>query len=55
MSLDLEGPVLAQAVEAWCRWCRDVTVEVADEVRRRIIEQDTISEALLGFLDENWR
>jgi hypothetical protein len=32
-----------------------VTVDVADEVRRRIVEQDKISEALLAFLDANRR
>jgi len=34
-------------------WCRDVTADMADEVRRRIVEQDRVSEALLAFLDAN--
>jgi len=36
-------------------WCRDVTIEVADEVRRRVVEQEEIPETLLAFLDANQR
>ena len=36
-------------------WSRDVTVDVADEVRRRCAEQDEISESVLAFLEANRR
>ncbi len=36
-------------------WCRDVTVDLADEVRRRVVEYDQISETLIEFLETNMR
>jgi len=36
-------------------WCRDVTMDIADELRRRIVEYDEISESVLAFLDANRR
>lgn len=36
-------------------WCRDVTVDVADEVRRRFVEYDEVSESVLPFLEANRR
>jgi hypothetical protein len=32
-------------------WSRDATVEIADEVRRRSIEQEDTPASLLRFLD----
>jgi hypothetical protein len=32
-------------------WSRDVTVDIADEVRRRYVEYDEVSESVLKFLE----
>jgi len=32
-------------------WCRDVTVDIADELRRRYVEYDELPEAVLEFLE----
>ena len=37
------------------RWSRDVTVDIADELRRRCAEYDEISESVLAFLQANRR
>ena len=34
-------------------WSRDVTVDIADEVRRRLVENDEISPPVLQFLEAN--
>jgi hypothetical protein len=36
-------------------WCRDVTVDVADELRRRLVEYGEISESAKQFLEANRR
>jgi len=36
-------------------WCRDVTKDVADELRRRYVEFGEVSESILEFLDANRR
>jgi hypothetical protein len=36
-------------------WCRDVTVDIADELRRRFIEYNEVPEAVLAFLETNQR
>jgi hypothetical protein len=36
-------------------WSRDVTVDIADELRRRYAETDELSESLLVFLETNRR
>jgi hypothetical protein len=57
---DRKGHISRKAVHAEYNrltegWCRDVTVDVVDEVRQRIVEQDIVSEALLACLDVNRR
>ena len=32
-------------------WSRDVTVDIADELRRRYVEYDEVSESVLKFLE----
>jgi hypothetical protein len=36
-------------------WCRDVTVDIADELRRRVVEYGEISESAIQFMDANRR
>jgi hypothetical protein len=53
LSGEYSKPVRIIASNSVEGWCRDVTADMADEVRRRIVEQDRVSEALLAFLDAN--
>ena len=46
-----EDPVRVVAFNTVQGWSRDATVEIADEVRRRFIEQEDTSASLLRFLD----
>jgi hypothetical protein len=46
-----EDPVRVVAFNTVQGWSRDVTVEIADEVRRRFIEQEDTPASLLRFLD----
>lgn len=46
-----EDPVRIVAFDTAKGWSRDVTVEIADEVRRRFIEYDEAPASLLRFLD----
>jgi hypothetical protein len=32
-------------------WCRDATAEIADEVRRRFVEDDEAPASVLGFIE----
>jgi len=50
-----ENPVRIVAFNIAEGWCRDVTVDIADELRRRLVECDEISEAVLQFLEANRR
>lgn len=36
-------------------WSRDVTVDIADELRRRFVEFDEVPESLLEFIEANRR
>jgi hypothetical protein len=36
-------------------WSRDVTMEIADELRRRLVEFGEVPESILGFMDANRR
>jgi hypothetical protein len=36
-------------------WSRDVSLDIADEVRRRFIEYDEVSDSVLQFLEANRR
>ena len=46
-----EDPVRIVAFNTAQGWSRDVTVEIADEVRRRFIEYDEAPASLLSFSD----
>ena len=46
-----EDPVRIVAFNILEGWSRDVTVEIADEVRRRFVEQEDTPASLLRFLD----
>jgi hypothetical protein len=35
--------------------CRDASIDIADEVRRRVLEYDQMPETLIDFLDANRR
>jgi hypothetical protein len=50
-----ENPVRIVAFNAAEGWCRDVTVDIADELRRRYVEDDDLSEAVLAFMEEHRR
>jgi hypothetical protein len=36
-------------------WCRDVTMDIADELRRRYVEFDEVPDSILDFLEANGR
>ena len=46
-----ENPVRIVAFNIAEGWCRDVTVDIADELRRRYVEYDQVPEAILKFLE----
>jgi hypothetical protein len=46
-----ENPVRIVAFNIAEGWCRDVTVDIADEVRRRYVEYDEVPESVLNFLE----
>jgi hypothetical protein len=46
-----EDPVRIVAFNTAEGWSRDVTVDIADEVRRRYVEYDEVSESVLKFLE----
>jgi hypothetical protein len=48
-------PVRIIAFNADEGWCRDVTVDIADELLRRYAERGEISEAALAFMQANRR
>jgi hypothetical protein len=45
-----ENPVRIVAFNTAQGWSRDVTVDIADEVRRRYVEYDEVPASLLKFL-----
>ena len=47
---EYNNPVRIVAFNTAEGWSRDVTVDVADEVRRRYVESDELSESVLAFL-----
>ena len=55
LSGEYKNPVGIVAFNSAEGWCRDVTVDIADELRRRVVEYDEISESLLAFLEANQR
>jgi hypothetical protein len=46
-----EEPVRIVAFNTAEGWSRDVTVDIADELRRRYVEYDDVSESVLKFLE----
>ena len=46
-----ENPVRIVAFNTVEGWSRDVTVDIADELRRRYVEYDEVSELILKFLE----
>jgi hypothetical protein len=50
LSGEYKNPVRIVTFNTAEGWSRDVTVDVADEVRRRLVECDEISESVLAFL-----
>jgi len=50
-----ENPVRIVAFNTAEGWSRDVTVEIADELRRRFVEYDEVPVSLLEFLEAHRR
>jgi hypothetical protein len=46
-----EDPVRIIAFNTAQGWSRDVTVDIADELRRRYVEYDEVPESVLKFLE----
>ena len=46
-----ENPVRIVAFNTAEGWSRDVTVDIADELRRRYVELDKVPESVLKFLE----
>jgi hypothetical protein len=46
-----ENPVRIVAFNTAEGWSRDVTVDIADELRRRYAEQDDVPESVLAFME----
>jgi len=36
-------------------WARDMTLDIADELRRRYVEFGEVPDSVLDFMDANWR
>ena len=53
LSGEYKNPVRIVAFNAAERWSRDVTVDIADELRRRYVEYDEVPEAVLAFMEAN--
>ena len=50
-----ENPVRIIAFNTAEGWSRDVTVDIADELRRRYVEDDDVAESLLTFIEAHRR
>jgi hypothetical protein len=50
-----ENPVRIVAFNTNEGWSRDVTVDIADELRRRYVEYDEVPGSVLAFLEANNR
>jgi len=46
-----ENPVRVVAFNTAEGWSRDVTVDIADELRRRYVEHDDVPESLVAFIE----
>ena len=52
---EFSDPICIIAFNTVEGWSRDVTVEIADELRRRYVEYDEIAASVLDFLEANRR
>jgi hypothetical protein len=50
-----ENPVRIVAFNTTEGWSRDVTVDIADELRRRFVEYDEVPKAVLAFTEATRR
>jgi hypothetical protein len=50
-----ENPVRIVAFNTGEGWSRDVTVDIADELRPRYVEHDDVSETVLTFMEAHRR
>ena len=50
-----ENPVRIVAFNTAEGWSRDMTVDIADELRRRYVEGDDVAESLLAFMEARRR
>ena len=55
LSGEYKNPVRIVAFNTSERWSRDVTVAIADELRRRYVEFDEVPEEVLAFMEANQR
>jgi hypothetical protein len=52
---EYKNPVRIVAFNTTEGWSRDVTMDIADELRRRVVEYDEVSEHVLDFIDGHRR
>jgi hypothetical protein len=52
---EYKSPVRIVSFNTTEGWSRDVTVDIADELRRRYVEYDEVPDSMLDFMDANWR
>jgi hypothetical protein len=52
---EFKNPIRIVAFNTSEGWCRDVTVDIADELRRRYAEYDEVPEFVLQFIEANRR
>jgi hypothetical protein len=52
---EYKNPIRIVAFNTAEGWSRDVTVDVADELRRRYVEYAEVPEAVLAFVEANKR
>ena len=52
---EFSNPVRIVAFNIAEGWCRDVTVDIADELRCRVVEYGEISQSAIQFMQANQR
>jgi hypothetical protein len=52
---EFNHPIRIVAFNAAEGWCRDVSVDIANELRRRVVEYDEIPKSVVLFLEANRR
>ena len=55
LSGEYKNPVRVVAFNTVEGWSRDVTIDIADVLRRRYVEYDEVPEGVLKFLEANQR